>query len=270
MAIPGLYTYRLDGITLQCRCFIALGYAAIEKEKGMARFFALMTVALAMVATTVGQTAPAQTAGGGSHVLGLLELPYVQQQLQLTPQQQQQVQQILSSFAQSLQPNYEQLSQLTPQQQQQQLTQLRQQAAQKARETEQQVQKALKPQQYQQLEQIVFNVTAMSMLSTSTFVDQLGLTDQQKQQLQQAYESLQAGMVKLQLDTAAKTLAVLNPQQQEKLRALRDAAMAGQAPQQQGAGSQPAQGAAAPSDPPAPAAGGTGAPRTPPASAPRQ
>jgi hypothetical protein len=269
MAIPGLYTYRLDGITLQCRCFLAPDYAANEKEKGMARFVALMTVALAMVVTTLGQTAPAQTTGGGSHVLGLLELPYVQQQLQLTPQQQQQVQQILSTFAQSLQPNYEQLSQLTPQQQQQQLTQLRQQAAQKARETEQQIQKALKPQQYQQLEQIVFNLTAMNMLSTSTFVDQLDLTDQQKQQLQQAYESLQSGMVKLQLDSAAKTLAVLNPQQQEKLRALRDAAMAGQAPQQQGAGSQPPQGAT-PSAPSAPSAGGAGAPRTPPSGAPRQ
>jgi len=99
--------------------------------------------------------------------------------------------------------------------------------ASRAAESRKQVEQVLTPKQIEQLKEIEFRQRAASMLYMPQVLEQIGISDEQKQQLQKIREELQSKMMQLQRESQDKTLGVLTPEQTKKLKELTEKGLPG-------------------------------------------
>lgn len=163
---------------------------------------------------------PRRPAAMGVAQLQLLEMSPVRQQIGLNPQQDQQRQQLMQQYYQERQRLAGELEGATPQQQQQKLPQLQQQLSQRLEQTSRQIEQLLTADQRSQLQKIEFQLSIYAAMENPAAAEQLKLSDQQKQKLQQVYQQSQEQMWKIQQQAAQQVLDVLSPQQQQQLKDL--------------------------------------------------
>ncbi len=166
-------------------------------------------------------SAAKRPAGTGLAMLQLLGMEPLRQQLQLTEQQQDGVTKLIDQYHQYQEQLLVQLQSVPQEQQHEKLAQFQQQLAQRGEQLGEQLDQVLTPQQRDLLEQIRFQVTVYgTMMSNRAVAEQLNLSDQQKQQLQQVYQQVQNEMWKVQQQAAKQVLAILTPEQQQQIRDL--------------------------------------------------
>ena len=99
--------------------------------------------------------------------------------------------------------------------------------AKRAEEVRKQVEKVLTPKQVEQLKEMEFRQRAASMLYMPRVLQEIEMTDEQKEQLQKIREETQSKMAQLQHESQEKTLGVLTPEQIKKLKEVSEKGLPG-------------------------------------------
>ncbi len=147
-----------------------------------------------------------------------LALPPVQKELWLSEVQQKKLQAISVQYQAKAQAAMAALQKLSPEEQRRRLDALREQARNEADTVHDQVTDVLTPQQLQSYEKLAFRLRVPAALEDPRLLGALNLTDWQKTKLAQIRDNLEERLHHVQTDAADKTLEVLTPAQQEKLK----------------------------------------------------
>ncbi len=147
-----------------------------------------------------------------------LSLPPVQKEVWLTEEQQQQLRAISAKYQAKVQAAMEGLQRLPPEEQKRRLDALRGQARKDMEAVRKQVADVLTPQQLESYEKIAFRLRVPVALEDSRLLGSLDLTDWQKKKLGQIRDNLEERLHRVQIEAADKTLDILTPAQQEKLK----------------------------------------------------
>lgn len=150
----------------------------------------------------------------------LLGMEQVQNDLNLTDQQKQQIQQLTENYTQESQQELQALRELPPEQRQAKLAEAQQRAAKRIDTLRQRLEGVLQPQQLTQLQQTAFRMAVPNALNNPAIVDRLQVTEKQKQQLEQVRQQTQQKLWQLEQEMAEQSLQVLTPQQQKTLRTM--------------------------------------------------
>jgi hypothetical protein len=176
--------------------------------------------ALAQQPAQPAQPAPAAAAQPGGQLAGLAQLlssAPVRKQLGFTDEQTDQLRQAFENYYQQ-QPARPDLEALPQEQQRQKIEQYQQEAVRHAEQFGQRLAQILTDEQKEQLQQITFRMTAFSLLTNPQVVQQIGLSEDQMQKLEQIREEMQAQMWQLQEQAAKQSLQVLSAEELTKLR----------------------------------------------------
>ena len=156
----------------------------------------------------------------------MLQMENVQKELGLTPEQKEKLKEIAKKAAESMkkEPRFDwaKFRDMKPEEQQKAQKEMADRYAKRAEETKKQVEQILTPKQVEQLKDMEFRQRAASMLYMPQVLQQIELTDEQKQQMQKIREETQSKMAQLQRESQDKTLNVLTPEQTKKLKELSD------------------------------------------------
>jgi Spy/CpxP family protein refolding chaperone len=169
---------------------------------------------------------------GGGGIAGILQMPEVQKEVELTDDQRTELgklrNEIRDQIRNQMQDSFNGMRDLSDEERQARIDQIRAQMDTIRKDVEGKLQKVLLPNQFDRLKQIDLQSRIQregaAALSQGELADQLGLTDQQKEQLQQKSEQvqqdLQAKIRQLRLDARGQLLEVLTAEQKAKLEAL--------------------------------------------------
>jgi len=165
-------------------------------------------------------------APGAGVSLGLYGLPgfwmlaqeNVQKELELSAEQKEKLLAIAKKSQEQSRQDWAEVAKLPREEQAQAMNELREKTAKRSAEVRKEVEAVLLPKQLERLKEIRFRLQAPAMLQNPRTLEQLGLTDQQKQDLRQLREELQKKMQELQKENTEKALKVLSPEQIEKLK----------------------------------------------------
>ncbi len=146
----------------------------------------------------------------------------VQKEIGLTPEQKEKLLEIARKAAEQMKnepaTDWAKFRDLTPEEQRKVQKEVADRYAQRAEESKKQIEQVLTPKQIEQIKDMEFRQRAASMLYMPQVLQQIGLTDEQKQQLQKIREETQIKMTQLQRESQDRTLGVLTPEQAKKLR----------------------------------------------------
>jgi len=143
----------------------------------------------------------------------------VQDELRMTAAQKQQFRAINDQFNQANQPDAAAIEQLQ-QGQEARFNEIQQRMFQRSQVFERQVQQLLQPSQSAQLQQIAFHLSVTQALSIPQISDQIRLTPEQRQRVQQIHAAAAEKFFQVQRQVAEQLLLSLTPQQQQTLQAL--------------------------------------------------
>jgi hypothetical protein len=150
----------------------------------------------------------------------------VQDELRMTDAQKQQFRSLNEQFNQANQPDMAAISQLQ-QGQEARYNELQQRLFQRSQTFERQVQQLLQPSQLTQLRQIAFGVSVTQALQIPQIDEQIRLTPQQKQRIQQIHTAAADKFFQVQRQVADQLLQTLTSQQQQTLQSLNAQAVRG-------------------------------------------
>ncbi len=152
----------------------------------------------------------------------MLQMENVQKEIGLTPEQKEKLLEIARKAAEQMKnepaTDWAKFRDLTPEEQRKVQKEVADRYAQRAEESKKQIEQVLTPKQIEQIKDMEFRQRAASMLYMPQVLQQIGLTDEQKQQLQKIREETQIKMTQLQRESQDRTLGVLTPEQAKKLR----------------------------------------------------
>jgi Spy/CpxP family protein refolding chaperone len=161
----------------------------------------------------------------------LLQTESVQQELGLTPEQKQKLKKIAKENADALKEaaglDRTKLRDMKPEDWAKAPREMADRRAKRAEQTKKQIEEVLTPKQIEQLKGIEFRQRAGSLLYMPGVLQQIGLTDEQKQQVQKVREETQSKIAELQQEGQKKVLGVLTPDQTKKLKELSEKGWSG-------------------------------------------
>ena len=204
----------------------------------MRRFSPLRTATLVMMATlfrcTFAATArseegkpaaqPPTTPPQVTYLLlpGFAELrtESVQKELELTDQQRDKLIAIGQKYYEETRRDWAGLGGMSAEERKEKTAEIRQKNLKRTQEIRRQVEEVLSPDQLERLEQINLRTRGAAALLNPKILDELGITEAQRNRLRQLREQLQERIRQLQQETLQKTLDVLSPEQRKKLEEL--------------------------------------------------
>ncbi|HEY4233363.1 MAG TPA: hypothetical protein VGM76_08045 [Lacipirellulaceae bacterium] len=169
---------------------------------------------------------------GGGGISGILQMPEVQKEVELTDDQRTELgklrTEIRDQIRNQLQDSFNGMRDLGDEERQARVEQIRTQMDTIRKDVEGKLQKVLLPNQFDRLKQIDLQSRIQregaTALAQGELADQLGLTDAQREQLQQKSEEVQKDLLakirQARLDARNQLLDVLTPDQKAKLDAL--------------------------------------------------
>jgi hypothetical protein len=169
----------------------------------------------------------------------LLQSEYVQKELDLSAEQKEKLADLAKK---AMEPpkdepafDWQKFSKMKPEEQQKFQKERMERFTKRGEETKKQIEQVLTPKQLKKLKKIEFQQRGAMMLASPYVAEQLGLSDDQKQQLQKIREEQQGKIMQVQRENEEKTLGVLNPDQTKKLKELSEKGMSawGEMPQRQ-------------------------------------
>jgi Spy/CpxP family protein refolding chaperone len=169
---------------------------------------------------------------GGGGIAGILQIPEVQKEVELTDDQRTELgklrTEIRDQIRNQMQDSFNGMRDLSDEERQARVDQIRTQMDTIRKDVEGKLQKVLLPNQFDRLKQIDLQSRIQregaAALAQGELADQLGLTDAQREQLQQKSEEVQKDLLakirQARLDARNQLLDVLTPDQKAKLDAL--------------------------------------------------
>jgi hypothetical protein len=153
-----------------------------------------------------------------------LQMEHVQRELGLTAEQKERLKEIAKKAADAAgkEPrlDWTKFNKMTADERQKFQKEMSDRNQKRAEEIKKEVEKVLAPKQIEQIKEIEFRQRAGSMLYMPQVLEDIKLSDEQKQQLQKIREETQSKIAKLQSESQKKTLGVLTPEQTKKLKEL--------------------------------------------------
>jgi Spy/CpxP family protein refolding chaperone len=177
-----------------------------------------------------GPGGPGGFFGGG--IAGLVQMPEVQREVELTDDQKTELgklrNEIRDQIRNQMQDSFNGMRDLSDEERQARIDQIRTQMDTIRKDVEAKLQKVLLPNQFDRLKQIDLQSRVQregaAALTSGELADQLGLTDEQREQLQQKSEQvqqdLQTKIRQARLDARNQLLDVLTAEQRAKLETL--------------------------------------------------
>ena len=222
---------------LTSRCWADIQHDQIWKELEMSRFFS-HTMAMAVVLPALGvaavlaqfresRSSERPSAGGqptgeaqqlaipGFLALGIEQ---VQKELALTSRQKRLLRDISDRYQAKTQEINEAFQRLRPEERELRIEAMRERARKNVAAIRRQVSEVLTRQQLESYETIDFRLQVPAVLGNPRLLDAIGATDGQKARLRQLRDGLEDKFRQLQREAADKTLQILTPRQQEKLK----------------------------------------------------
>jgi hypothetical protein len=154
----------------------------------------------------------------------LLQMENVQKELGLTPEQKKALKGIAKKHADAMKKepafDWAKFQGMKPEEQLKARKEIGDRYVKRAEETKKQIEEVLTAKQVEQLKDMESRQRAASMLYMPQVLQQIEVTDEQKQQMQKIREKTQSRMVRLQHESQEKILGVLTPEQTKKLKEL--------------------------------------------------
>lgn len=172
--------------------------------------------AVAQERIPAGRTPSRATVGGP---MMLLRMPGIADDIGLSEKQKQDVKELFERYDATMRKNLAQLSKLSPEQRQTKVAEMREQVEGQIEEARTQVMALLTSPQKNALAKIDFDMRASMLLTNPRSIEELHLGDEQKTKLSVLFEDMQQKMQKAQIEFAKKSLDLLTPDQQDKLKA---------------------------------------------------
>lgn len=163
--------------------------------------------------------------GGQSYSMPAFNLPgywslgleSTQKELEIVPEQKQKLKAIAEKYQADMQGYWSQMRDLKPEEQQKKFAEWRERSAKQQEQIRKQVEEVLLPHQLALLKDLNFRSRAPMYLSNPRTIEQIGLTNEQKDKLRKMREELQEKTQKLQKEMFDKSLELLTPEQKKKL-----------------------------------------------------
>jgi len=153
-----------------------------------------------------------------------LRLENVQEELKLTDQQKEKIQQISEEYQQQIRQGYQQdwakFREMSAEDRKKKYAELAEKRKKQTAAAGKQVEEVLQPQQLEALKMIELRIRGAAALRNPKIVEKLGLSEKQKQQLRKNQEKLTKKIQQLQRKSGKKTLDLLTPEQLDKLKQL--------------------------------------------------
>ena len=148
----------------------------------------------------------------------LLGMESTQRELQLTDEQKQKLKTFAERYQTEARQQWGQLRELPREEQQKKMAEWRARTVQQHAEVRRQVEAVLQPEQLVRLKEIQWRTRGPATLSNPRSLEQLSLSEEQKQELRRLREDCQQKTQQLQQELFRKSLQVLTPEQQAKLK----------------------------------------------------
>jgi Spy/CpxP family protein refolding chaperone len=148
----------------------------------------------------------------------LLGMESTQQELQLTDEQKQQLKTLAEKYQAESRHEWGQLRALSREEQKQKMAEWREKTSQQHAEVRRQVESVLQPVQLTRLKEIQWRTRGPATLSNPRTLEQLSVSEEQQQKLRRLREECQQKTQQLQQEMFHKSLQVLTPEQQAKLK----------------------------------------------------
>jgi hypothetical protein len=148
----------------------------------------------------------------------LLGMEQIQQELKLDQKQKDQIEQLSQNYTQQSQQELQALRETAPEERQQKLGEAQRRAAQRVETLRQKLEGVLTEKQLDELNQIAFRMAVPTALNNPQILDQLQVSEKQKEGLQKVRERTQEKLWGLEQDMAKESLQVLTPEQLKMLR----------------------------------------------------
>jgi len=149
-----------------------------------------------------------------------LRMENVQKELQLTDQQKEKLIAIGQKYYDETRRDWAALAGMSAEERKGKYAEIRQKNLKRMQEVRKQVEELLSPDQLERLKQINLRTRGTAALLNPKILDELGITEAQRNKLRQLREQLQERIRQLQQETLEKTLEVLSPEQRKKLEEL--------------------------------------------------
>jgi len=198
----------------------------------MTQFFRVVAATLAVVAilcfaplAKAAEDQPRAPGGmpGGMYYLPipgyyLLQSEYAQKEMELLPKQKEQLQEIAKKYNESMQQDAKiDWMKLSQEERQAKAKEIRDNYEKRAAEVKAEVDKVLLPHQKETLKRLELRTRLMSFLYSPAILDQINMTQKQKDDLAQIRKDLQDKMQQLQQESLDKTFKLLSEQQVKQL-----------------------------------------------------
>jgi hypothetical protein len=157
----------------------------------------------------------------------LLGMEQIQQELKLDQKQKDQIEQLSQNYTQQSQQELQALRETAPEERQQKLVEAQRRAAQRVETLRQKLEGVLTEKQLDELNQIAFRMAVPTALNNPQILDQLQVSEKQKEGLQKVRERTQEKLWGLEQDMAKESLQVLTPEQLKMLREMSQQKQAG-------------------------------------------
>lgn len=145
----------------------------------------------------------------------------VQKQIELVPEQKEKLREISRKYLEEIQGagrlDWSKWGEMSQEKRKAKTEEMRQRYSDATASAKKAIEEVLLPHQIDKLKQIEFRTRASSMLYAPNVIEQIGLTEEQKNRLKQLREEQQKKMAALMEETMEKTLELLNAEQRQKL-----------------------------------------------------
>jgi Spy/CpxP family protein refolding chaperone len=144
----------------------------------------------------------------------------VQKELELTDEQKEKLIAIGQKYYAETRQDWAGFAGMSAEERKEKYAEIRQKNLKRMQEVRKQVEEVLSADQLERLKQVNLRTRGAAALSNPKILDELGITEAQRNKLRQIREQLQERIRKLQQETLEKTLEVLTPEQRKKLEEL--------------------------------------------------
>ena len=148
----------------------------------------------------------------------LLGMESTQQELQLTDEQKQKFKTLAEKYQAEARHQWGLFRVLSPEEQKQKIAEWREETSQQHAEIRRQVESVLQPAQRTRLQEIQWRTHGPATLNNPRILEQLNASEEQQQKLKHLREECQRKTQELQQELFYKSLQVLTPEQQAKLK----------------------------------------------------
>jgi Spy/CpxP family protein refolding chaperone len=192
----------------------------------VAALAALAPLAVAQEAKAEPKKVETPPRGGVGYGYGLpgyymLQMEYVQKELELVPEQKRKLEEIAKSYMEARQQtarvDWAKIRELPAEEQKKKHAEMQQAYTKAAEDAKKQVEAVLLPHQLQTLKRIESRQRAAMMLYIPAVLEKINVTEGQKKRMQQVRDEIQRKIQQLQQETIDKVFEVLTPEQRKQL-----------------------------------------------------